>query len=265
MEASTRQSMTIGCTMLHHPTLEKLGLLKLHGMIRALKEQAQHPGIEQLGFEERLGLLVDREMTERFNRRLESRLTQAKFKQNACLEDVDYQARRGLDKSLMNSLADCQWVKKSLNILITGPTGVGKSWLACALAQKACREGHAALYLRLPRLLQDIALSKGDGSYNKLVNRIGKTDVLVLDDWGLATLLPEQRRDLLEILEDRHGSRSTIVTSQLPLDQWHASVGDATLADAIMDRLVHNAYKLNLTGESLRKKRADLTTTNEIG
>jgi len=133
------------------------------------------------------------------------------------------------------------------------------------LAQKACREGHAALYLRLPRLLQDIALSKGDGSYNKLVNRIAKTDVLVLDDWGLATLLPEQRRDLLEILEDRHGSRSTIVTSQLPVDQWHASIGDATLADALMDRLVHNAYKLNLTGESLRKKRADLTTTNEIG
>lgn len=133
------------------------------------------------------------------------------------------------------------------------------------MAQKACREGHAALYLRLPRLLQDIALSKGDGSYNKLVNRIAKTDVLVLDDWGLATLLPEQRRDLLEILEDRHGSRSTIVTSQLPVDQWHASIGDATLADALMDRLVHNAYKLNLTGESLRKKRADLTTTNEIG
>ena len=203
-------------------------------------------------------------MTDRLGRRLKNRLLQARLKQNASLEDIDYQVNRGLDKALIHSLHDCQWVKKSLNILITGPTGVGKSWIACALAQKACREGYTATYLRVPRLLQEMTLSKGDGSYNKLFNKLGKTDVLLLDDWGLATLTPEQRRDVLEILEDRHGSHSTLVTSQLPLDQWHANIGDATLADAIMDRLVHNAYKINLTGESLRKKQANLTTTKEM-
>jgi DNA replication protein DnaC len=250
--------------MLNHPTLDKLRTLKFYGMIQGLHDQAQHPAIEQLSFEERLGLLVDREMTDRLGRRLKNRLLQARLKQNASLEDIDYQVNRGLDKALIHSLHDCQWVKKSLNILITGPTGVGKSWIACALAQKACREGYTATYLRVPRLLQEMTLSKGDGSYNKLFNKLGKTDVLLLDDWGLATLTPEQRRDVLEILEDRHGSHSTLVTSQLPLDQWHANIGDATLADAIMDRLVHNAYKINLTGESLRKKQANLTTTKEM-
>jgi DNA replication protein DnaC len=233
-------------------------------MIQGLHDQAQHPAIDQLSFEERLGLLVDREMTDRLDRRLKNRLLQARLKQNACLEDIDYQSNRGLDKALVHSLHDCQWVKKHLNILITGPTGVGKSWIGCALAQKACREGYTAVYQRLPRLFQELPLAKGDGSYSKLLTRLGKTDVLLLDDWGLAKLTAEQRRDLLEILEDRHGSRSTIVTSQLPLDQWHSSIGDSTLADAIMDRLVHNAYKINLKGESLRKKQANLTTTNEI-
>jgi DNA replication protein DnaC len=250
--------------MLNHPTLDKLKTLKFYGMIQGLHDQAQHPAIDQLSFEERLGLLVDRELTDRLDRRLKNRLLQARLKQQACLEDIDYQSNRGLDKALVHSLHDCQWVKKHLNILITGPTGVGKSWIACALAQKACREGYTALYQRIPRLFQELPLAKGDGSYSKLLTRLGKTDVLLLDDWGLAKLTAEQRRDLLEILEDRHGARSTIVTSQLPLDQWHASIGDATLADAIMDRLVHNAYKINLKGESLRKKQAKLTTTNEI-
>lgn len=250
--------------MLIHPTLDKLKTLKLDGMIQGLQAQARQPCIEQLSFEERLGLLVDRELTDRLDRRLKNRLREAKLKQNASLEDIDYQSNRGLDKALIHSLHDSQWIKRTLNILITGPTGIGKSWIACALAQKACRDGYTALYLRLPRLLQDMALAKGDGSYNKLFNKLGKTDVLLLDDWGLATWTAEQRRDLLEILEDRHGVHSTIVTSQLPLDQWHANLGDATLADAIMDRLIHNAYKLNLTGESLRKKQANLTTTNEI-
>jgi DNA replication protein DnaC len=250
--------------MLNHPALDKLKTLKFYGMIQGLHDQAQHPAIDQLSFEERLGLLVDRELTDRLDRRLKNRLLQARLKQQACLEDIDYQSHRGLDKALVHSLHDCQWVKKHLNILITGPTGVGKSWIACALAQKACREGYTALYQRIPRLFQELPLAKGDGSYSKLLTRLGKTDVLLLDDWGLAKLTAEQRRDLLEILEDRHGTRSTIVTSQLPLDQWHASIGDATLADAIMDRLVHNAYKINLKGESLRKKQAKLTTTNEI-
>ena len=174
--------------MLNHPTLDKLKTLKLYGMIQGLLNQEQHPAIDQMSFEERLGLLVDREMTDRLDRRLKNRLLQAKLKQNACLEDVNYQADRGLDKALLQSLQDCQWIKKHLNILITGPTGVGKSWIACALAQKACREGYTAIYQRLPRLFQELPLAKGDGSYSKLLNRLGKTDVLLLDDWGLAKL-----------------------------------------------------------------------------
>ena len=248
--------------MLYHPTLDKLRMLKFSGMSRALEEQMQSPDITQLSFEERLGLLVDQEITERDNRRLTSRLRQARLKQQACLEDVDYQASRGLDKTLLLKLRDCQWVKKAINILITGPTGIGKSWIACALAQKACREGYSAYYQRLTRLLQELPLARGDGSYAKLLARLAKTDLLVLDDWGLVKLNAEQRRDLLEILEDRYGSRATIITSQLPLDQWHDIIGDATLADAIMDRLVHNAYKINLTGESMRKKQAKLTDKN---
>ena len=248
--------------MLYHPTLDKLRMLKFSGMCLALEEQMQSPDITQLSFEERLGLLIDREITERDNRRLTSRLRQARLKQQACLEDIDYQANRGLDKTLLLKLSDCQWAKKAINILITGPTGIGKSWMACALAQKACREGYSAYYQRLTRLLQELPLARGDGSYAKLLVRLAKTDVLVLDDWGLVKLNAEQRRDLLEILEDRHGSRATIITSQLPIDQWHDIIGDATLADAIMDRLVHNAYKINLTGESMRKKQAKLTDKN---
>ena len=250
--------------MLHHPTLDKLKTLKFSGMHQALVEQMQSPEIDRLSFEERLGLLIDREMTERDSRRLTHRLRQARLKQQACLEDIDYQANRGLDKTLLLKLGDCQWVKKSLNILITGPTGVGKSWIACALAQKACREGYSASYQRLPRLLQELPIAKGDGRYAKLLAHLAKTDVLVLDDWGLAKLTAEQRRDLLEILEDRQGSRSSIVTSQLPMEQWHGIIGDATLADAIMDRLVHNAYKILLKGESMRKKQAKLTNNRYV-
>lgn len=249
--------------MLPHPTLEKLHTLKFTGMVKALTEQTTLPDIEQLSFEERLGLLVDRELTERHDRRLKSRLRKARLKQDACIEDIDYRHRRGLDKSLLTRLSTCQWVKEQLNILITGPTGVGKTWLACALAQKACREGYTALYLRLPRLLQELPIAKGDGSYLKRMAEIAKTEVLLLDDWGLTKLTAEQRHDLLEILEDRHGNRSTLVTSQLPLDKWHAIIGDPTLADAILDRLIHNAYKINLKGESMRKQKTRLTITTE--
>lgn len=197
------------------------------------------------------------------NRRLSSRLRRAKLKHNAALEDIDYRHPRGLDKSLIQSLAACQWVADHLNILITGPTGVGKTWLACALAQKACREGHTAQYLRLPRLLQEMAIAKGDGRYPKLLATLAKTEVLILDDWGLAKLTAENRRDLLEILEDRHGSRSTVATSQLPLEKWYDMIGDPTLADAILDRVVHNAYKINLKGGSMRKRKAKLTHTTQ--
>ncbi|MCA6063779.1 IS21-like element ISSpu5 family helper ATPase IstB [Thalassolituus marinus] len=247
--------------MLKHPTLDKLHALKLTGMAAALADQSATPDITDLSFEERLGLLVDREMTERDNRRMTSRLRRAKLRHNAILEDLDYRYSRGLDKGLVQSLAGCQWVKEHLNVLITGPTGVGKTWLACALAHKACREGYTAQYVRLTRLLRELTIAKGDGQYSKLLTDLAKVDVLILDDWGLMKLSAENRRDLLEVLEDRHGRRSTIATSQLPIEEWHGVIGDATLADAILDRLVHNAYKINLRGESMRKQQAKLTAT----
>ena len=246
--------------MLTHPTLDKLRTLKCAGMAAALTEQMTLPDIDTLSFEERLGLLVDRELTERNNRRTSNRLRRARLKHQATLENIDYRHPRGLDKALMQSLATCQWVSDRLNILITGPTGVGKTWLACALAHSACRQGHTALYLRLPRLLQDLTIAKGDGRYPKLINTLARTQLLILDDWGLVKLTTEQRRDLLEILEDRHGARSTLATSQLPVGKWHAMIGDPTLADAILDRLVHNAYKINLKGESMRKQKKPLTS-----
>jgi DNA replication protein DnaC len=247
--------------MLHHPTLEKLQTLRLPGLYKALTEQMQMSESESLSFEERLGLLADREMTERQDRRLKTRLRQARLKHNACIEDLDYRAPRGLDKALMLQLATCRWVREGLNLIVNGPTGVGKTWIACALAQKACREGYTALYLRLPRLFEELGLAHGDGRFTKLMAGFAKTDLIILDDWGLAKFTAEQRRDLLELLDDRHGIRSTLVTSQVPVDHWHEVIGDPTLGDAILDRLVHNAYRINLKGESMRKRHAKLTPT----
>ncbi len=246
--------------MLTHPALDKLRTLKCTGMAAALTEQMTLPDSDALSFEERLGLLVDRELTERHNRRTANRLRRARLKQQATLENIDYHHPRGLDKALMQSLASCQWLRDHLNILITGPTGVGKTWLACALAHSACRQGYTALYLRLPRLLQDLTIAKGDGRYPKLIHTLARTQLLILDDWGLTKLNAEQRWDLLEILEDRHGTRATLVTSQLPPEKWHDMIGDPTLADAILDRLVHNAYKTQLKGESMRKQKKPLTS-----
>jgi DNA replication protein DnaC len=245
--------------MLNNPTLEKLRSLKLSGMVKALEEQIGIPDLKELTFEQRLGLLVDREVTERQNRKLQTHLKKAKLRLNASLEDIDYRHPRGLDKSLTLSLASCQWIQEHNNILITGPTGVGKSYLACALAQKACRQDYRTLYFRLSRLLQELAMARGDGRYGKMLINLAKNDLLVIDDWGLVPLDDHGRRDILEILEDRHNIRSTIVTSQIPVQNWHEIIGDPTLADAILDRLVHNAYKITLKGESMRKKLKSLT------
>lgn len=248
--------------MLTQPTVERLHTLGLVGMARALAEQLQSDS-DELTFLERLGLLVDREQTERENRRLKARLAQAHLRQTATVEDVNLKLPRGLDKALFRSLSSCQWIAKHHNLLITGKTGVGKSYLACALAQKACRDGYRVLYVRVTRLLSELGLAKGDGRYPKLLASLARTDLLVLDDWGLQPFSDGQRRDLLEILDDRYDRRSTLVTSQLPVDSWHDAIGDPTLADAVLDRLIHNAYRLPLTGESVRKRRG-LTESEEV-
>lgn len=245
--------------MLTHPTLDKLQTLRLTGMYQALVEQLQMPDIATLTFEERFGLLVDRECTEREHRRLTTRLRQAKLRQTACIEDLDDRHPRGLAKSLIARLGTCQWVRERHNVFITGPTGIGKTWLGCALGHQACRDGLTALYLRLPRFLQELPIAKGDGRDGKRLTALAKTDVLMLDDWGLAPFSEENRRDLLEIVEDRHDRRATIITSQLPVEHWHDALGDPTLADAMLDRLVHHAYKIALHGESMRKRPAKLT------
>ena len=242
--------------MLTHPTCNRLVALGLTGMAKAFDEQQQQPDVAALGFDERFALLVDREATERENKRLVNRLRFAALRQNAVVEDIDIKAPRGLDRVLFEKLVAGEWIKRHQNLLIVGPTGVGKSWIACALGHKACRDNHSVIYRRLPRLFDLLALARGDGQHARLLKMLARVDLLILDDWGLAPMLPEQRRDLLEIMEDRHGRGSTVVTSQLPVEHWHEIIGDPTIADAILDRLVHNAHRLTLKGESLRKAAA---------
>ncbi len=245
--------------MLTHPILDKLRSMRLAGMAKALEEQLEMPEIRSMSFEERVGLMVDREETERASRRLKNRLRTAKLRQSACFEDIDFHHPRGLDRAMLLDLASCRWIREHLNLLITGATGVGKSYLACALAHKACLEGFTVRYFHMPKLHRELAVARGDGRYGKLLVAIARLDVLVLDDFGMSPLDATERRDLYEIMEDRHGLRSTIATSQLPAEKWHRAVGDPTIADAILDRLVSSAYRLDLEGESIRRKRFEMT------
>jgi DNA replication protein DnaC len=242
--------------MLTHPTEQRLIALGLTGMAKGLEEQRHLPDIAALAFDERLGLMVDREALERQNKRLVTRLKFAGLRQNAVVEDVDMKAPRGLDKALFAKLAASDWIDQHQNLIVIGPTGVGKTWIACALAHTACRNDRSVLYHRVPRLFDALALARGDGRHARLLKTIARVELLILDDWGLASLTPVQGRDLLEIVDDRHGRGSTIVTSQLPVEQWHEAIANPTVADAILDRLVHNAHRLTLDGDSMRKTAA---------
>lgn len=252
--------------MLTHPTEQRLVALGLAGMAKALEEQRRQPDVAALSFEERLGLLVDREAIDRENKRLVSRLKFAGLRQNAVVEDIDMKAARGLDKALFAKLVAGDWIAQKQNLIVIGKTGLGKSWIACALAHKACRDDRSVLYHRVPRLFDALALARGDGRHARLLKSIARVELLILDDWGLANLTPDQGRDLLEILDDRHGRGSTIVTSQVDVKHWHEMIANPTVADAILDRLVHNAHRMTLTGESMRKgaaKRSGLDVKRE--
>lgn len=245
--------------MLHQETVEKLYAMKLNGIADAFKEQLLQPDMYDLPFEERFTLLVDRQWTWKEDRRMKRLLRNAKLKINGCIEDIDYKTPRGIDKSVVLRLANCDWIKSAQNIIITGPTGVGKTYLACAIANRVCRMGYSAFYIRIPRLFQELAMARGDGSYPKTMKKLLKANVLIIDDLGLAPMSATERRDLLEVVEDRHGLASTIVATQLPISNWYENIQDPTIADAILDRLIHNAHKINLKGESMRKLRSSLT------
>ena len=244
--------------MQHVQLIQQLRDLRLPGMLSAFEQQTEQPATHSdLGFEERLSLLLDREVTVRTNNRIERLLKAAQLKLHAYPEDVDYSHPRGLQKNVFASLLSGHWIEKHQNILTTGPTGCGKTYLGCVLATQACQQGYSVRYYRTSRLLETLTIAHGDGRYPKIIKQLAKTDVLVLDDWGLDQLALVHRNDLLEILEDRHGYKSTLVTSQLPVDKLHGAIGDATLADAILDRLLHNSHRLKLKGESMRRLLAE--------
>jgi DNA replication protein DnaC len=254
MSAAARTSIRRK-TRTHEETIQKLIELKRVAMVQALRELLAGPPGHGLSFEEQLGLLVDREWTYRHTRRLARRLKEAKLGMAACLEEVWCDAARGLDQAVVRALATCQWVRAQQNVIAIGATGVGQSYLGAALAQAACRNGYRALYARVPRLVHDLAVARGDGTYPALLTRLAKTHVLVLDDFLIAPLKDTERRDLLEVLEDRYGHTSTVITTQVPTKSWHEMLADPTIADAICDRLVHNAHVLTLRGGSMRKKK----------
>lgn len=243
--------------MLNEPTIEKLKTLRLHAMAEAWAAQQTQPDIATLSFDERFGLLVDAEWLHRENTRLQRALKEAKLRLSAaCVEDIEYAAKRDLDKALIRQLASCRWVAEHQNVIISGKTGTGKTYIACALAQQACRKGYRAIYRRAPRLFQELTLARADGSYARLLARLARTDVLIIDDWALSPLTADQRNDIFEILEDRYGGRSTIFASQLEAKCYHEYLGDPTVADAVCDRLIHNAHRVVLSGPSRRKEEA---------
>jgi len=240
--------------MLNQQTLDKLYIMKLLGMADGFKEQIQQPSFQDLSFDQRFGMLVDGQWTWKENTRLKQLLKEAKLKLQASVEDIDYKTSRGIEKSVLMNLTSCNWIRNHQNLLISGPTGVGKTFLACAIAQKACRDGFRTLYLRMPQFFYQIALARADGTYGNLMKKFSKTHLLVLDDLGLTSLGDTERRDLLEVIEDRHGVSSTLITSQLPVENWYDHIGDPTIADAILDRIIHSAHHIQLKGGSMRKK-----------
>lgn len=241
--------------MLIQPTIQKLKSLKLNGMADALQSFHSNPDSEGLSFDERFGIIVDREVIYRENKRQSRLLKGAKLRlSQACVEDIDYQHPRGIEKSQMIALTQCDWIRRHHNIVYLGPAGIGKTYLACALGQQACRQGFTVKYFRMTRLFEALRTAQGEGKYTSFINQLSKTDVLILDDWGLGQLSKNERQDLLEVLEDRHALKSTIITSQLPILLWHEYIGDATIADAILDRLLSGAHKIELRGGSLRIK-----------
>ncbi|QYA13693.1 IS21-like element helper ATPase IstB [Rhizobium sp. AB2/73] len=244
--------------MLTNPTINMLRELGLNGMATAFQELDAQSEARGLEHGEWLAILLEREATMRRQKRFEARARAAKLRHDAQIENADFRAARGLDRNLFMTLAGCDWIRRHHSLLVTGPAGVGKSWLACALGHKACREDFSVAYHRVPRLFATLALARGDGRYGRILKSLAKTDLLILDDWGPEKLNDDQRRDLLEIIEDRYERRSTIVTSQVPLDRWWEIIANPTLADAILDRLVHNAYRIDLTGESMRKQRSSI-------
>ena len=250
--------------MLNQPTLDKLRTLKLTGMANAFQEQLIKP-LPDLDFEARLGMLVDQEWLLRENRKLQRRLSQAKLQQAASIEDIDYEKSRGLVKTKVLELSRSNWLQQHLNLLITGSTGCGKTYLACALAHRACLDGYTSRYYRLPRLWEELKIAKANGTYGYWLAQLAKIDLLILDDWGLVTPDVERRQDLLEILDDRYQKKSTIVTSQVPTTHWHEHLNDATLADAILDRLLHNAIRFELKGDSMRKNQKGFTKDINLG
>jgi DNA replication protein DnaC len=241
--------------MLNQPTFEKLYGMKLHGMAEALRAQLETPDMSQLSFEERLAMLVEQQWLWKENRALARRLSLARLKERGVIEDINYQHPRGLDRKLIRTLAASEWVRQKQNLLLIGPTGIGKSWIACALAHKACRDGFAVLHKRSNELFRELAIAHADGSFGRMLLKLSRVDVLLLDDFAMAPMKDSERRDLLEICDDRYQRRSMILTSQMPVAHWHEQIGDPTIADSILDRLVHNAYRVELNGESMRKQR----------